>query len=90
VRSYLICWLAVVLSACSGSARENAAVVPATDRPERRSTATPTLDDVRSKDFVQCGVTTGVAGFSTPNAQGEWRGLDVDVCRAIAAEAGGE
>ena len=65
-------------------------MIPAADPPVGRSIATPTLDNVRGKDFVQCGVTTGVAGFSTPNAQGEWRGLDVDVCRAIAAEVGGE
>ena len=52
--------------------------------------ATPTVDGVRRKDFVQCGVTTGVAGFSTPDAQGEWRGLDVDVCRAIAAAVLGD
>ena len=39
---------------------------------------------------VQCGVTTGVAGFSTPDAQGEWHGLDVDVCRAIAAAVLGD
>ena len=56
----------------------------------RGSTATPTLDGVRRKGFVQCGVTTGVAGFSTPDAQGQWRGLDVDVCRAIAAAVLGD
>jgi general L-amino acid transport system substrate-binding protein len=53
-------------------------------------TATPTLDAVRRKGFVQCGVTTGVAGFSAPDAQGQWRGLDVDVCRAIAAAVLGD
>ena len=51
---------------------------------------TPTLDGVRRKHFVQCGVTTGVAGFATPDARGEWRGLDVDVCRAIAAAVLGD
>jgi general L-amino acid transport system substrate-binding protein len=34
---------------------------------------------------VQCGVTTGVAGFSALDKQGQWNGMDVDVCRAIAA-----
>ena len=86
----LIGCLVFALSACSSSAREDAAVIPAADLPARSSTATPTLDGVRSKDFVQCGVTTGVAGFSTPDAQGEWRGLDVDVCRAIAAAVLGD
>ena len=54
------------------------------------STATPTLDAVRSKDFLRCGVTAEVAGFSTLDAQGEWWGLDVDVCRAIAAAVLGD
>ncbi len=44
-----------------------------------------TLDDVKAKGFVQCGVSTGLAGFSAPNDKGEWSGLDVDLCRAIAA-----
>jgi general L-amino acid transport system substrate-binding protein len=74
-----ICCLAVFLSACSSSEA----------RHDERA-ATPTLDAVRRKDFVQCGVTTGVAGFSSPDAQGEWRGLDVDVCRAIAAAVLGD
>jgi len=54
------------------------------------SSSTPTLDGVRRKGFVQCGVTTGVAGFSVPDAQGQWQGLDVDVCRAIAAAVLGD
>jgi general L-amino acid transport system substrate-binding protein len=55
-----------------------------------RSGSGPTLDGVRRKGFVQCGVTTGVAGFSAPDARGEWRGLDVDVCRAVAAAVLGD
>src|SRR5262245_2978276 len=82
----------VVLSACSGTPRQDTAPVPGGPAQARGSgaTATPTLDAVRRKKFVQCGVTTGVAGFSTPDAQGEWRGLDVDVCRAIAAAVLGD
>lgn len=44
-----------------------------------------TFDAVKEKGFVQCGVTTGVAGFSNPDSQGVWRGLDIDMCKAIAA-----
>ncbi len=44
-----------------------------------------TLDAVRARGHLQCGVNTGLAGFSAPNSAGEWSGLDVDVCRAIAA-----
>ena len=49
-----------------------------------------TLDNVKSKDFVKCGVTSGVPGFSVPDEQGNWKGLDVDVCRAVAAAALGD
>ena len=58
--------------------------------PAAAASATPTLDGVRRKGFVQCGVTTGVAGFSAPDASGLWRGIDVDVCRAIAAAVLGD
>lgn len=44
-----------------------------------------TLDDVKAKGFVQCGVSTGTPGFSAPDDKGEWAGFDVDVCRAVAA-----
>jgi len=40
--------------------------------------AQSTLDAVRSKGFVQCGVNTGLAGFSLPDSKGVWRGIDVD------------
>lgn len=43
------------------------------------------LDQVKAKDFVQCGVTQGLPGFSNPDDKGNWTGLDVDLCRAIAA-----
>ena len=85
-------WLvAVPLFACSGAgAPEKSAQAHLPPAQVRHSSATPTLDGVRRKGFVQCGVTTGVAGFSAPDARGEWRGLDVDVCRAIAAAVLGD
>ncbi len=49
-----------------------------------------TLDDVKKKGFVQCGVSQGLAGFSNPDAKGNWSGLDVDVCRAVAAAIFGD
>jgi general L-amino acid transport system substrate-binding protein len=52
--------------------------------------AQSTLDNVRSKGYVQCGVNTGLAGFSLPDSKGVWRGIDVDVCRAIAAAVLGD
>jgi general L-amino acid transport system substrate-binding protein len=52
--------------------------------------AQSTLDAVRSKGYVRCGVNTGLAGFSQPDSKGAWRGLDVDLCRAVAAAALGD
>jgi general L-amino acid transport system substrate-binding protein len=52
--------------------------------------AQSTLDSVRGKGFVQCGVNTGLAGFSQPDSKGVWRGIDVDLCRAVAAAALGD
>ncbi|PWR21493.1 amino acid ABC transporter substrate-binding protein [Zavarzinia aquatilis] len=49
-----------------------------------------TLDDVKKKGFVQCGVSTGLAGFSAPDDKGEYKGLDVDVCKAVAAAVFGD
>lgn len=44
-----------------------------------------TLADVKAKGYLQCGVTGGVAGFSAPDANNNWTGLEVDFCRAMAA-----
>jgi len=44
-----------------------------------------TLDAVKARGHVVCGVNTGVAGFSLPDSKGVWTGLDIDLCRAIAA-----
>ncbi|MDQ0327009.1 general L-amino acid transport system substrate-binding protein [Rhodopseudomonas julia] len=49
------------------------------------SASAATLDDVKAKGSVQCGVSQGLPGFSNPDAQGNWSGLDVDTCKAIAA-----
>ena len=49
-----------------------------------------TLEAIRARGKLQCGVSTGVAGFSAPDTQGHWSGLDVDVCRALAAAVLGD
>ena len=48
------------------------------------------LDDVKAKGFVQCGVNTGLAGFASPDAAGNWTGFDVDYCKAVAAAVFGD
>ncbi|HSS63500.1 MAG TPA: amino acid ABC transporter substrate-binding protein [Gammaproteobacteria bacterium] len=52
--------------------------------------AGPTLDAVKERDSVRCGVNTGLAGFSIADSQGKWTGLDVDYCRALAAAVLGD
>lgn len=49
-----------------------------------------TLDGIKQRGQIACGVSTGVVGFSSADSKGEWRGLDVDVCRAIAAAVLGD
>jgi general L-amino acid transport system substrate-binding protein len=46
---------------------------------------TGTLDTVKHRGALICGVTQGIPGFSNPDDQGNWTGLDVDLCRAVAA-----
>ena len=43
-----------------------------------------TLDAVKKRGDLRCGVNIGLAGFSAPDDKGEWTGLDVDFCRAVA------
>jgi len=49
-----------------------------------------TLSDVKGKGFIQCGVSQGVPGFSNPDQAGNWTGIDVDICRAVAAAVFGD
>ena len=46
--------------------------------------AAGTLETVKQRGAVQCGVSEGLFGFSEQNSQGEWSGFDVDFCRAVA------
>jgi general L-amino acid transport system substrate-binding protein len=52
--------------------------------------AGPTLDGVKSKGYVACAVNTGLAGFAMTDRQGNFTGLDIDVCRAVAAAVLGD
>ena len=49
-----------------------------------------TLDKVKERGFLKCGVSEGLIGFALPNDKGEWKGFDVDICRAIAAAVLGD
>jgi len=50
----------------------------------------PTLQQIKAKGFVQCGVSQGLPGFSMPDEQGNWSGLDIDMCRALSAAIFGD
>ena len=49
-----------------------------------------TLDDVKARGTLNCGVTTGLTGFAVPDANGVWGGFDVGICRAVAAAVLGD
>ena len=49
-----------------------------------------TLEDVKARGTLNCGISTGVPGFAEPDANGKWQGFDVAVCRAVAAAVLGD
>src|SRR6476659_1797519 len=49
-----------------------------------------TLEAVKKREQVICGVNVGLGGFSLPDSQGKWKGLDVDMCGAVAAAVLGD
>ncbi|HYE50139.1 MAG TPA: amino acid ABC transporter substrate-binding protein [Azospirillaceae bacterium] len=52
--------------------------------------AAPTLDGIKQRGQLRCGVSTGISGFSNPDSQGKWAGIDVDICKALAAAVLGD
>ncbi|HHP7231729.1 MAG TPA: amino acid ABC transporter substrate-binding protein [Xenococcaceae cyanobacterium] len=75
--SLLAGFLTIALAACGGGGEETAS---STDE-----AITSRLDTVKSRDNVACGVNGQLPGFSFVNENGEYSGMDVDICRAIAA-----
>jgi len=65
-----------------------AAAVAVTAMPAAQ--AGPVLDAILERGVLHCGVNTGLAGFSIPDSEGNWTGLDVDYCHAIAAAVLGD
>jgi general L-amino acid transport system substrate-binding protein len=49
-----------------------------------------TLEAVKARGQLACGIHSGIAGFALPNAQGTWRGLDADLCRGLAVALFGD
>ena len=54
------------------------------------SASASTLEDVKKNGVLSCGVSEGVPGFSNPDSSGKWVGIDVDMCRAVAAAVLGD
>lgn len=49
-----------------------------------------TLADIKARGELNCGTNTGLAGFAAPDANGNWQGFDVAICRAVAAAVLGD
>ena len=74
----MIFFLSSLLVACSGGGQQAG------------SKKSKTLDQTKKQDFVKCGVSQGLPGFSNADAAGTWTGMEVDVCRAVAAAVLGD
>jgi general L-amino acid transport system substrate-binding protein len=72
------------LRALGTAALMAAATFPALAQQPAAAPNGATLDTVKSRGTLVCGVNTGLAGFAQPDSQGVWKGFDVDYCRAIA------
>jgi general L-amino acid transport system substrate-binding protein len=86
----------LVIAGC-GSRETQPAAAPTKAPPAAASTRavyspaeSPTLDRVRQRGLLVCGVHPGLPGFAYPDARGQWRGFDVDICRAVAAAVLGD
>jgi general L-amino acid transport system substrate-binding protein len=88
--------LAASLAACTPPKPEAKApeAAPAAkvsaQQPGYKAAKSPTLEAVRKRGYVACGVHAGLPGFALKDARGEWRGFDVDICRAVATATLGD
>jgi general L-amino acid transport system substrate-binding protein len=73
-----------ITCAIGGAALAATLSLPAMAQQPASGNNAATLDAVRARGTLICGVTTGLAGFAQPDSQGVWRGFDVDYCRAVA------
>jgi general L-amino acid transport system substrate-binding protein len=87
----LTVWLtAMAVPALAQAPAAPAAPAAAPAAPAAAPVTGNTLDVIRARGNLLCGVSTGLAGFSAPDSQGAWRGFDVDFCRAVAAAIFGD
>ena len=69
----------IALITAATAVLSTAAMVPQT------ASAGPALDNIKSKGALRCAVNTGLQGFSAPDSQGKWTGIDAEYCKALAA-----
>jgi general L-amino acid transport system substrate-binding protein len=74
-----VCRIAALAGFLAGSAASAQQLAPS-----------PTLDAVKARGHIECGVHLGLPGFSFANDKGEWTGLDVDYCKSLAAAVLGD
>ena len=67
-----------------------AAFAAATTAQAQQLSPSPTLDAIKARGHIECGVHLGLQGFSFANDKGEWTGLDVDYCKSLAAAVFGD
>lgn len=88
--------LAALLAGCApprpeaGTPDKTPAAKANAAQPAYRAAKSPTLEKVRARGYVACGVHAGLPGFALRDARGAWRGFDVDICRAVATATLGD
>lgn len=88
--------LATFLAGCTPPKPEAKApeIAPAAktsaSQPGYKAARSVTLEGVRARGYLSCGVHSGLPGFALRDARGAWRGFDVDICRAVAAATLGD
>ncbi|WP_397417088.1 amino acid ABC transporter substrate-binding protein [Phenylobacterium sp.] len=97
IRRLAVVSLSLLATACGQPtpAPEPKAALPATaaapsGQPSYRAAVSETLIAVRERGVLRCGVHPGLPGFALKDARTEWRGFDVDTCRAVAAATLGD
>ncbi len=93
--AFLMAGLLWGLAGCNGGSKPTPTPAPAnkaTTPAEAHYKATPSkvLNAVRKRGYIACGVNPGLPGFAYPDFRGNWRGFDVDICRAVAAAVLGD
>ncbi len=93
--AFLAVGLVGSLAGCDGGSKPASSPAPVTKASapvEAHYKATPSkvLNAVRKRGYLACGVNAGLPGFAYPDLRGNWRGFDVDICRAVAAAVLGD